>query len=48
MRSHTDQDLRKDGVTFRGIVVELKKRRRFNRFGKPIGLSHVQIILKAT
>ena len=38
--------LRKDGVTFRGIVAELKKQRRYNRVGEPIALSHVQRILK--
>ncbi len=39
--------LRADGVSFRGVVAELKKQRRSNRFGRPLNLAHVQRILKA-
>ena len=38
--------LRKDGVSYRGIVAELKKQRRFNRVGKPIALKQVQRVLQ--
>ena len=38
-------ELRAQGVTFRGIVDELKRRRRFSRVGKPFLLGQVQKIL---
>ena len=34
-------------MTYRGIVAELKRRRRLNRAGKPFVLAQVQRILSA-
>ena len=39
-------ELRGQGVSFRGVVAELKRRRRGNRVGGPFGLSQVQRILR--
>ena len=39
-------ELRQQGVSFRGIVAELKRRRRRNRAGRPFMLAQVQRILK--
>ena len=39
------KQLRDEGVTFRGIVAELKRRRRVNRAGNPFQLAQVQRIL---
>ena len=34
-------ELREQGLSYRGIVTELKRRRRLNRVGKPFVLSQV-------
>ena len=39
-------ELRGQGVTYRGIVAELKHRRRVNRVGRPFALAAVQGILR--
>ncbi len=43
---HLAQRLRSDGVSYRGIVDELKRGRRFNRAGQPFNLSAVQKLVK--
>ena len=37
--------LRKEETSYRGIVAELRRRRRFNRAGNPFGLAAVQKML---
>jgi len=39
-------ELREQGTTYRGIVAELKRRRRVNRAGRPFVLAQVQRILR--
>ena len=39
-------ELRGQGTTYRGIVAELKRRRRVNRVGRPFALAAVQGILR--
>jgi len=39
-------ELRQQGVSYRGIVTELNRRRRRNRAGGPFVLAQVQRILK--
>ncbi len=39
-------DLREQGTTYRGIVDELRRRRRFNRAGGPFVLAQVQRMLR--
>ena len=39
-------ELREQGTTYRGIVTELKRRRRVNRAGRPFQLSQIQRMLR--
>jgi len=39
-------ELRAEGVSYRGVVDELKRRRRFNRVGRPFQLAQVQRIIR--
>ena len=39
-------ELRQQGVTFRGILAELKRRRRVSRAGKPFQLAQIQRMLR--
>jgi len=39
-------ELREEGTTYRQILAELKRRRRFNRAGNPFQLSQIQRILR--